>query len=252
MSFRGIVAGKLSSNPSVKDFSEDESRKMLQVILRIDSGRYDRLKRERVIDTFAVTATGRAAEKASKFEKGDEVVALCELHPEEKFTKYVCDEISRVGDEGMNVHFLVGAVERLKTDYTDSGDTVSNGTIRCPRNWTDKDGNEHRSADWLRFTAWKKSADHIDQYFTPTEDKCRWITLQGITKVRSYVDKDGVKKQSTELTVRNFEFTNMYTPKYESQKTGHESGPSKSDVDDNQSNYSYTPPADDDDQDIPF
>ena len=87
----------------------------------------------------------------------------------------------------------------LKT--TPSGVSVCNIRLACDRDYKDKATGE-RETDWLNVTAWRGTADYINQYFT----KGRMIVVSGRIQTRNYTDKDGNKRTATDIVAENAYF----------------------------------------------
>lgn len=87
----------------------------------------------------------------------------------------------------------------LKT--TPSGVPVCNIRLACDRDYKDKATGE-RETDWLNVTAWRGTADYINQYFT----KGRMIVVSGRIQTRNYTDKDGNKRTATDIIAENAYF----------------------------------------------
>ena len=88
-------------------------------------------------------------------------------------------------------------------DYktTPSGVPVCNIRLACDRDYKDKATGE-RETDWLNVTAWRNTADYINQYFT----KGRMIVVSGRIQTRNYTDKDGNKRTATDIVAESAYF----------------------------------------------
>lgn len=84
---------------------------------------------------------------------------------------------------------------------TPSGVSVCNIRLACDRDYKDKATGE-RETDWLNVTAWRGTADYINQYFT----KGRMIVVSGRLQTRNYTDKDGNKRTATDIVAENAYF----------------------------------------------
>ncbi len=63
----------------------------------------------------------------------------------------------------------------------------------------DKDGNQ--VADFFRVTAWRGAADIIARYVKKGER----LAIVGSIHFNKYTDKDGIERQSADVTVQDFE-----------------------------------------------
>lgn len=84
---------------------------------------------------------------------------------------------------------------------TPSGVSMCNIRLACDRDYKDKATGE-RETDWLNVTAWRGTADYINQYFT----KGRMIVVSGRIQTRNYTDKDGNKRTATDIVAENAYF----------------------------------------------
>jgi single-strand DNA-binding protein len=81
---------------------------------------------------------------------------------------------------------------------TGSGTRVANFSVATSRSWTGRDGAQQEKTEWHRIVAWDKLAD-IAEKFLKKGDR---VYVEGEIEYRSYEDKDGVTKYSTEIRAR--------------------------------------------------
>jgi len=240
LGFRGVLTGTVTGDPNVRVFGEGKK----QVYVKIRVQRYDMKDRKRVNDSYRVIVGGNLATKAENVLDGDEVAVVCEAVPTEAGPVYLAKEFSLLGEEGLNYHVVIGAIERQNTRVVSSGDSVTNANIRIPRRWTDRDGEEHESGSWLRATLWRNLSNMMDKYMQPTPDGVRWVELCGKTTVKSWTDGSGEKRYSTELDVDNIGFLNTKTQQWANEIAGEEIGGSTDEYMGDSDPY--------DDEDVPF
>ena len=77
---------------------------------------------------------------------------------------------------------------------------VANFTLATNERYTDKSGNRQDITDWHNLAIWGAQADIAEKYLK----KGMQIYIEGRLKSRSWEDKDGVKKYTTEVVVDNF------------------------------------------------
>jgi single-strand DNA-binding protein len=77
---------------------------------------------------------------------------------------------------------------------------VANFSIATTEKYTDKAGNKQEITDWHNIAIWGPQADIAGKYLK----KGMQVYLEGRLKNRSWEDKDGVKKYTTEVVVDNF------------------------------------------------
>ncbi len=83
--------------------------------------------------------------------------------------------------------------------YTQSGRAVSNISIATSEVWTDDSGEKHENTEWHRCVIWGKMAESLATYLK----EGKRIYLEGRLQTREWQDKDGIKRQSTEIVANN-------------------------------------------------
>ncbi len=79
--------------------------------------------------------------------------------------------------------------------FIPSGTAVVNFTMATSDNWTDKEGNPQEKTEWHKIVAFGKLAEIINQYLS----KGRRVYIEGRLQTRSWEDKDGNKRNTTEV-----------------------------------------------------
>ena len=82
---------------------------------------------------------------------------------------------------------------------TANGITVCSFRIACDR---DRQVEGGQKADFIDCVAWRATGDFISRYFC----KGKPILIQGRLQIRAYQDKDGNKRNATEILVNSAEF----------------------------------------------
>lgn len=105
---------------------------------------------------------------------------------------------------GINKVILIG---RLGSDpevrYTPSGVAVANFSIATSEEWTDKDSGEKKErTEWHRIVAWRRLGEICGEYLS----KGRQVYVEGRLQTRSWDDKDGNKKYTTEIVASDIQF----------------------------------------------
>lgn len=83
---------------------------------------------------------------------------------------------------------------------TTSGKSVVPFTIATDRNR--KDANGQNQTDWIRMTAWEKTAEFICKYF----QKGSMIAIDGRLQSKTYQDKNGNNRTDMEVVVEEVNF----------------------------------------------
>ena len=86
-----------------------------------------------------------------------------------------------------------------ETRTTQSGVSVCNFTLAVDRDY--KQGDE-KIADFIDCVAWREAADFVSKYFS----KGRMMCVAGPLQSRKWEDKEGNKRTSWEIQVRNVYF----------------------------------------------
>ncbi|MFH1262821.1 MAG: single-stranded DNA-binding protein [Pseudomonadota bacterium] len=86
--------------------------------------------------------------------------------------------------------------------YTQGGSPVANLRLATNESWTNKNGQKEERTEWHRVVVWSKLAELAGQYLT----KGRQVYVEGRLQTRSWDDKDGTKRYSTEVVATNLQF----------------------------------------------
>ena len=86
--------------------------------------------------------------------------------------------------------------------YTPGGAAVCNFSLATTEAWTDKAGQKQEKTEWHRVVVWGKLAELCNQYLA----KGRQAFLEGRLQTRSWDDKDGTKRYTTEILASTVQF----------------------------------------------
>jgi single-strand DNA-binding protein len=103
---------------------------------------------------------------------------------------------------GINKVILIGhlgADPELR--YTPNGTPVANFRIATTERWTNKQGEQTQATEWHRIVAWRKLAEFCGQYL----NKGKQVYIEGKLQTRSWQDKDGNKRWTTEIVAQNLQ-----------------------------------------------
>jgi single-strand DNA-binding protein len=96
----------------------------------------------------------------------------------------------------VNKVILVGNLGRdAELRYTPGGAAVATLNLATTEVWNDKGGQKQEKTEWHRIVLWGKTAESLNEYLT----KGKQIYVEGRLQTRSWDDKDGVKKYTTEI-----------------------------------------------------
>ena len=103
----------------------------------------------------------------------------------------------------VNKAILIGNLGRdPELRFTKDGRPVANFTLATNERWRDKEGNNQERTEWHRIVVWDKAAENCAQYLA----KGRSCYVEGRLQTREWEDKDGNKRQTTEVVAQQVTF----------------------------------------------
>ena len=105
---------------------------------------------------------------------------------------------------GINKVILVGTLGRdPEMRYTAAGKAIANTSLATNESWKDKNtGEKQERTEWHRIVVWGKLAELCNQYLT----KGRQAFVEGTLQTRSWDDKSGQKRYTTEINAKTVQF----------------------------------------------
>ena len=101
----------------------------------------------------------------------------------------------------MNTITLLGRLTKNpEARYTSTGKAVTLFTLAVNRPYTNSDG--QKEADFINCQAWGKTAEVVGNHVSKGDR----LLVEGRLQIRSYTDKEGVKRYATEVVVNRVEF----------------------------------------------
>ena len=82
--------------------------------------------------------------------------------------------------------------------YTPSGKAVANFTLATHEQWTGKDGEKGERTEWHKIVAWDRLGEICGEYL----HKGKQIYIEGRLQTRSWEDRDGNKRYTTEIVAQ--------------------------------------------------
>ena len=132
----------------------------------------------------------------------------------------------------MNKVILIGNLTREpELSETPSGVAVCKFSIAVNRDYTNADGD--RETDFFNITVWRGRAENCGKYLK----KGNKVAIIGSLQNRSYEDKDGVKRNVTDVVANDVEFLtpkNSQSDDEETVVTARRERPQLEPIDDNQ------------------
>jgi single-strand DNA-binding protein len=101
-----------------------------------------------------------------------------------------------MANRGLNKVLLIGnlgADPEFRT--TPSGTSVTTFNVATTEQWTNKEGQQEQKTEWHRVVTWGKLAEISRDYLK----KGKQVYLEGRLQTRSWEDKDGQKRYTTEV-----------------------------------------------------
>ncbi|GAB4411488.1 MAG: single-stranded DNA-binding protein SSB1 [Bacteriovoracaceae bacterium] len=103
----------------------------------------------------------------------------------------------------VNKVILVGRLgQDPELKYTPSGSAVCNFSLATSETWADKGGQKQERTEWHRVVVWGKLAELCNQYLA----KGRQAYVEGSLRTRSWDDKSGQKRYTTEIMANTVQF----------------------------------------------
>ncbi len=100
----------------------------------------------------------------------------------------------------VNKVILVGRLGKdPELKYTQSGTPVAKFSIATDETWKDQSGERQQRTEWHNVVAWRKLAEICGQYL----NKGKLVYVEGKLQTRSWEDKEGNKKYTTEIVADN-------------------------------------------------
>jgi single-strand DNA-binding protein len=93
---------------------------------------------------------------------------------------------------------LIGGPE---VRYTPDGTMITNFNLATDEQWKDKNGEKVQKTEWHRIVTFGKLAEICGNYLV----KGKLIFIEGRIQTRSWEDKDGVKRFTTEIVASNMQ-----------------------------------------------
>ncbi|MFY9115251.1 MAG: single-stranded DNA-binding protein [Dethiobacteria bacterium] len=101
----------------------------------------------------------------------------------------------------LNRVILIGRLTRdPELRYTPSGAAVTTFTLAVDRRFTNQQG--ERETDFIRIVAWQKLAETCANYI----EKGRLVAVEGRLQIRSYEDKEGIRRNVAEVVADSVQF----------------------------------------------
>ena len=100
----------------------------------------------------------------------------------------------------VNKVILVGRLgQDPEVRYTQGGTAVANLRIATDETWKDQSGERQQRTEWHTVVVWRRLAEICGQYLS----KGKQIYIEGKLQTRSWQDREGNKRYSTEIQADN-------------------------------------------------
>jgi single-strand DNA-binding protein len=104
---------------------------------------------------------------------------------------------------GLNKMQIIGNVGmKPEVKYSSSGTAIVNLSVATTETWVDKNtGEKKQDTEWHKVVMYGKIAEIAGQYC----DKGSKVYVEGKLKTRSYEDKEGIKRYTTEVVISGYQ-----------------------------------------------
>jgi single-strand DNA-binding protein len=100
----------------------------------------------------------------------------------------------------VNKAILIGRLGKdPEVRYTPDGTMVTNFNLATDEQWKDKNGEKVQKTEWHRIVTFGKLAEICGNYLV----KGKLVFIEGRIQTRSWEDKDGVKRFTTEIVAND-------------------------------------------------
>jgi len=104
---------------------------------------------------------------------------------------------------GVNKAILIGNLGKdPELRYTPGGQAVASFSLATSEKWRDKDGVMQDRTEWHNIVVWGRQAEIAKEYLA----KGRPVYIEGRIQTRSWEDKDGNKRYTTEIVAQRLQF----------------------------------------------
>lgn len=102
--------------------------------------------------------------------------------------------------KNLNKVMLIGHLGKdPEVKYLDGNNVVANFTLATTESYTGKDGNRVDQTEWHNVVAWRKLAEICEKFLK----KGSFVYIEGSIRNRSWEDKEGNKKYTTEILAQD-------------------------------------------------
>jgi single-strand DNA-binding protein len=102
----------------------------------------------------------------------------------------------------VNKAILIGRLGKdPEVRYTPDGAMVTNFNLATDEQWKDKNGEKVQKTEWHKIVTFGKLAEICGNYLV----KGKLVFIEGRIQTRSWEDKDGVKRFTTEIVAGNMQ-----------------------------------------------
>jgi single-strand DNA-binding protein len=115
---------------------------------------------------------------------------------------YAYQDLHYGGGKMINKAMLIGRLGKdPEVRYTPDGTMVTNFNLATDEQWKDKNGEKVQKTEWHRIVTFGKLAEICGNYLV----KGKLVFVEGRIQTRSWEDKDGVKRFTTEIVASNMQ-----------------------------------------------
>ena len=109
-------------------------------------------------------------------------------------------QIESTGGDMVNKVILIGRLGKdPEVRYTPDGAMVTTFTLATDESYKDKNGEKVQKTEWHRIVTYRKLAEICGNYLV----KGKLVYIEGKIQTRSWEDKEGVKRSTTEIVAND-------------------------------------------------
>ena len=103
----------------------------------------------------------------------------------------------------VNRVILIGNLGRdPELRYTAGGQPVASFSVATNERWNDREGKPQERTEWHRIVVWGNQGENCANYL----QKGRTVYIEGRLQTREWEDKEGQKRQTTEVVAQTVQF----------------------------------------------
>jgi len=95
--------------------------------------------------------------------------------------------------------------------YSQGGTACANFSVAVTEKWKTQEGEQKEQTEWIKCVAWKRLAEICGEYL----GKGSHVYVSGKQQTRAWEDKDGAKRWTTEIVLREMQMLDRKSDRQE-------------------------------------